>query len=109
MPRRVSVGFASVLCAITVATAPHASAQAPGAAGAVYHPAQSASPRDAGDEPSLFDDTVLHDIEITFEARDWQQRLDRMDPARPEDLAAALKVDGQTLDRVGARYKGNTS
>lgn len=109
MPRSAPIRLVSILFIIATAAARPASAQAPALAGAGDQFGRPTAPRQAGDEPDLFDDSVLHTIEITFEASDWQQRLERMDPARPEDLPAALSVDGRTLDRVGVRYKGNTS
>jgi len=60
-------------------------------------------------EPKLYDDAVLRNVALTFEDNDWKRRLEQMDAADPVDLPASLTVDGYTLDRVGARYKGNTS
>ncbi len=60
-------------------------------------------------EPKLYDDSILHEVEIQFEDDNWERLLERMNPANPTDLPASLTVDGTTLDRVGVRYKGNTS
>jgi spore coat protein CotH len=79
---------------------------------------QTAS-RPAQDVPSLYDDSVVRDMKITFEQDDWLALLQangcrQGGPGQPstgiaKDVPATIEIDGTRLDRVGVRCKGNSS
>ena len=58
----------------------------------------------------FYDPMRIHDLRITFSARDWDRQLDSLkNLVSDERLAAQLTIDGQRFDSVGVRYKGNSS
>lgn len=58
----------------------------------------------------LFDPDRLRDLHIEFETQAWQNLLARnLTRGRDLDAPAQLSVDGQLVERIGVRYKGNTS
>jgi hypothetical protein len=58
----------------------------------------------------LFDPARLRDLYIEFETSAWQNLLARnLSRGRNLDALARLSVDGQVFERIGVRYKGNTS
>jgi len=58
-----------------------------------------------GDSSFLFDPEVVHTFDIGLEP-DALEALDS-DPAAEEYVEGSLTFDGETLDRVGVRYKGS--
>ncbi len=72
-------------------------------------------PAQADESPQLWDDTVLHELAITFEEDNWLALLNCAGGRWPgslgpfEDVPAVLEVDGTRLEDVGVRCKGNSS
>lgn len=56
----------------------------------------------------LFDLGRVRELRLSFAGSDWQGLLQR-GRAQGQDVPVTLTVDGQTLEQVGVRYKGNTS
>lgn len=93
----------------------------PGASGAEPLAASQAEASGAFDQedepPLLFDDTVVHDLKLSFEGDDWLTRLGCQRPGgRPgevevpkTDIPADLEIGGERIARIGVRCKGNSS
>ncbi len=60
---------------------------------------------------SLYDPSKLQEIRIYFAFNDWDARLDSLKKANPDGrlIAGYALVNGQRLDSVGVRYKGNST
>ena len=59
---------------------------------------------------SFFDDTLVHDISVTFSDEDYQAMLATFTESNDQDwISATVTIDGTTLDNVGLRLKGNSS
>lgn len=56
----------------------------------------------------LFDLGQVRELRLRFASSDWQGLLQR-GRAQGKDVPVTLTVEGQTLEQVGLRYKGNTS
>lgn len=59
----------------------------------------------------LYDNTVIHNIEIQFAFNDWKTKMDAATKL-PSDLytvALWCKIDGEKYDSVGVKFKGNSS
>ncbi len=56
----------------------------------------------------LYDTDVLRTIFITFEENDWEEALEDFNNT-DVDIPAQVSVDGQKLDKVGIRFRGNSS
>ncbi|MCB0216060.1 MAG: CotH kinase family protein [Caldilineae bacterium] len=88
-------------------------AAAPAAAPDGYSAVAQAAPPDANavvdQAERLFDPARVRELRITFETPDWQSLLARNHRQGEVDAPARLEVDGRVLERVGVRYKGNTS
>ena len=68
-------------------------------------PAASTTRYGTGDSSFLFDPDVIHTFDIGLEP-DALEELDR-NPAAEEYVEGSLAFDGETLERVGVRYKGS--
>jgi spore coat protein CotH len=68
-----------------------------------------------GSGNNIFDDSVLHEINMTFEEVDYWDILNEnfgngFDPSEGVDyLMASVTIDGETVDSIGIRFKGFTS
>lgn len=60
-----------------------------------------------GAAASVFDDSVLHDVELTMSPEDWQSILD--DSRGDEWRRVTVRVDGATLSDAGVRPAGESS
>lgn len=56
----------------------------------------------------LYDTDVLRTIFINFEENDWEEALEDFNDT-DVDIPAQVTVDGQMLDKVGLRFRGNSS
>ena len=71
-------------------------------------PATEASASASGLE--LFDPSVVHSIEVTFDDDDYRAMLDTYaETGEKESIVATVTIDGVTYDDVGLRLKGNSS
>jgi spore coat protein CotH len=64
-----------------------------------------------GDEvPALFDSSVVHDIEVSFDQADYDAMIATFtDTGDKEWIEATVTIDGVTYEQVGLRLKGNSS
>lgn len=56
---------------------------------------------------SLFDDSVVHEINIDIEESDWSELVENA--AAETYYACDITIDGEKISNVGVRAKGNTS
>ena len=62
---------------------------------------------DAGD---LFDDSVVHDIEVTFDKAEYDAMIATFKSSGDKEwIHASITIDGVTLKDIGLRLKGNSS
>lgn len=69
-------------------------------------------PQEVNDEAAaFFDDSIVHEIQITFEDADWYNTLFDAHSNDAEDpyFEAAFVGDGIELGSIGVRFKGNSS
>ena len=78
------------------------------------HSQIAAAPTDESD--TFFDDSYVHEIFLTFDDADygatgWYNTLYASHANDPDDpyFPAGFSADGVTIDRVGVRFKGNSS
>ena len=58
----------------------------------------------------FYDLNTINEIEITFQESNWDYLLDNLVSAGNEDrLLGSVTINGEVLDSVGVRYKGNSS
>ncbi len=59
----------------------------------------------------LYDNTVIHNIEIQFAFDDWKTKMDVATAVASDLYTVALwcKIDGEKYDSVGVKFKGNSS
>ncbi len=61
-------------------------------------------------ESTLYDPEKIVEIRIEFDLSDWDKVLDSLKRAgHKERIPATVVVDGHRLEKVGVRYKGNSS
>lgn len=102
--------------------APVAAPVAPAAPGRSSAPARVLQDLPDQPDPQLYDRSVVRDIRFTFEQTDWLAHLQangcsRGGPGLPgggggttaKDVPVTMEVDGQRLEQVGIRCKGNSS
>ncbi|MDQ3449322.1 MAG: CotH kinase family protein [Actinomycetota bacterium] len=73
---------------------------------------EDTSPRGGADGSGtgLFDDAVVHDIEMSFDQDVYDAMIDAyVDSGSKEWITATVTIDGTTLEDVGLRLKGNSS
>ena len=59
---------------------------------------------------SLYDSSIVHDIEVTFDQAAYNAMVDTYASSRDKDwIEATVTIDGTTIKRVGMRLKGNSS
>jgi spore coat protein CotH len=59
---------------------------------------------------SVFDDAVVHDIDVTFVQADYDGLIEAYRAnGEKEWIAATVTIDGSTYENVGLRLKGNSS
>lgn len=69
--------------------------------------ATAAGPAGA-DNVALYDDSRVHDIDVTFDAAAYDELVAAYASSRDKDwIEATVTIDGVTIDRVGMRLKGN--
>ncbi|MBX3314065.1 MAG: CotH kinase family protein [Actinobacteria bacterium] len=62
------------------------------------------------DSDSLFDETGVHTIEVTFDEDDYAQLIDDYETTGDKTwIESTVTIDGTTYERVGLRLKGNSS
>ena len=58
----------------------------------------------------LYDINRIPEIRIEFAASDWAAKLDKLKrDGEKERMSATVTIDGQRFEKVGVRYKGNSS
>ncbi len=57
----------------------------------------------------LFDETVVHEYELSFYIEDWEEALEYNYENGEEYMPARLVYNGMVWDSIGVRYKGNSS
>jgi len=75
---------------------------------------EAASPDDDSDpvasEADLFDSTVVHEIEVSFDGADYDAMIETFaDTDEKEWIEATVTIDGTTYEQAGLRLKGNSS
>lgn len=61
-------------------------------------------------DSALFDSSVVHHIEVTFDDGDYAEIIDTYATTGEKDwIAATVVIDGATYENVGLRLKGNSS
>ena len=73
---------------------------------------ESYTQTDSGDETQtayngLFDDTVVHTVDVTISEEDWKDLLEN--PLEKTKYKTTVVIDGETLEEVSFATKGNTS
>jgi len=59
---------------------------------------------------NFYDINTINTIEITFEESNWDEILDQLYAAGDEErLIGSVSINGEILDSVGVRYKGNST
>lgn len=73
-------------------------------------PGPSVTPEDVAMHPDapLYDPMTLRSLFLEFESEDWEKELESFHDT-DVDVPATLQVDGETLNHVGVRFRGNTS
>lgn len=58
----------------------------------------------------LFDDSVVHELEVTFDQADYERMIEsyQTDDTK-EYIEASVTIDGTTISSVGLRLKGNST
>lgn len=110
-PRPSTAALLLVLGVLSVAGSPAAQAQAPRSAGRPRPAAQRPLPDRAAildADERLYDIDRIRELRLSYESADWQSALQR-GRALGRDIPARLTVDGTVLEKIGVRYKGNTS
>ena len=65
---------------------------------------------DLGTDTALFDSSVVHDVQITFDQDDYTQLVDDyVTTGEKTWIEATVTIDGTTFENVGIRLKGNSS
>jgi spore coat protein CotH len=60
--------------------------------------------------PALFDDSLVHDIDVTFDQAAYEEMIDAFSTKGDKDwIEATITIDGVTYQKVGLRLKGNSS
>jgi len=65
--------------------------------------------QDVDSSAIIFDDTRIHDYELHFYISNWADSLTYYYEHGEEYMPAQLTYEGQALDSIGVRYKGNSS
>jgi spore coat protein CotH len=64
----------------------------------------------AGEESGLFDSSVVHDLEISFDQAAYRTMIDTYISSGEKDwIEGTVTIDGTTYEDVGLRLKGNSS
>lgn len=73
-------------------------------------PGPSVTPEDVAMHPDapLYDPLTLRTLFLEFESEDWEKELESFHDT-DVDVPVTLEVDGETLNHVGVRFRGNTS
>jgi spore coat protein CotH len=62
------------------------------------------------DDGSLFDNSVVHDIEITFDQAEYEAMIATFQSSGEKEwITGTITIDGLTLRDIGLRLKGNSS
>jgi spore coat protein CotH len=70
----------------------------------------SKSSNRSGEGRDLFDNSVVHDIEVTFDQAEYDAMIATFRSSGDKDwITATITIDGVTLREVGLRLKGNSS
>jgi spore coat protein CotH len=65
---------------------------------------------DAATDRELFDPSVVHNVEVTFDEGDYDAMIDTFaESGEKEWIEATVTIDGETYEQVGLRLKGNSS
>ena len=94
----------SVLVIVALLTAACSSG---GGAGA---PAATADRTVGAENVALYDNSVVHDIAVTFDQAAYDTMVDTYASAQDKEwIEADITIDGVTMEKVGMRLKGNSS
>lgn len=103
--RRTRSAVAAVLTALALLGAACSSGGSPRTASAA--PAVATA---GADNVALYDNSVVHDIAVTFDQAAYDTMVDAYVSSQDKEwIEATITIDGVTLDRVGMRLKGNSS
>jgi spore coat protein CotH len=62
------------------------------------------------EEATLFDDSVVHDIDVSYDQADYDAMIDAyVETGEKEWIEAKVTIDGVVYEQVGLRLKGNSS
>jgi spore coat protein CotH len=62
------------------------------------------------EEATLFDDSVVHDIAVSYEQADYDAMIDAyVETGEKEWIEATVTIEGVVYEQVGLRLKGNSS
>ena len=62
------------------------------------------------EEATLFDDSVVHDIAVSYDQADYDAMIDAyVETGEKEWIEATVTIDGVVYEQVGLRLKGNSS
>jgi spore coat protein CotH len=62
------------------------------------------------EQAMLFDDSVVHDIEVSYDEADYDAMIDAyVETGEKEWIEATVSIDGVIYEQVGLRLKGNSS
>jgi spore coat protein CotH len=69
-----------------------------------------ASTASTDEEATLFDDSVVHDIDVSYDQADYDAMIDTYVETGEKDwIEAKVTIDGVVYEQVGLRLKGNSS
>jgi spore coat protein CotH len=72
--------------------------------------AASSAATSADEAPALFDETVVHEIMVSFDQEQYDAMIDTFaETGEKEYIEATVTIDGVTYERAGLRLKGNSS
>lgn len=100
--RRTRSAFTSALVAVALVGAACSSSGST--------PAPAAGRTAGGDNVALYDNSVVHDIAVTFDQTAYDAMVDTYVSSEDKEwIEATVTIDGVTLEKVGMRLKGNSS
>jgi spore coat protein CotH len=102
--------FITVVAAIALTAACSSTADSTSSTASTSDATVEASTVSTDDEAALFDDSVVHDIEVSYDQADYDAMIDAyVENGEKEWIEATVTIDGAVYEQVGLRLKGNSS
>jgi spore coat protein CotH len=102
--------FITVVAAIALTAACSSTADSTSSTASTSDATVEASTVSTDDEAALFDDSVVHDIEVSYDQADYDAMIDAyVENGEKEWIEATVTIDGVVYEQAGLRLKGNSS